>query len=398
MTSNSKDATPVALITGDGIGPEISAAVTEIVDASGARIEWLPCAAGERVFRGGDPTGLPAETIDTIRRCGVALKAPLATPLGGGERSANVRLRETFETFAAIRPAAFLPGLESQARFPGVDLILIRENLEDLYLGVEYGLERGVSVALKANSQINTRRICQAAFAVAQALGRRRVTGISKSNILKMTDGAFDRIFDEEATRWDGIEGDRILVDAAACRLVTRPESFDVIVTSNLYGDILSDLTAGLVGGLGVCASINLGRDVALFEAVHGTAPDIVGRNIANPTALLRAAVLLLDHIGQIAAARRIEEALALVLRDGTALTADLAAKGAGVSTSAFTRAIVAALARVNVDGATARWRAPSFDAIAGQSWPAEDLRTFVRGALPDAMAGAARAGVARAG
>ncbi|MCS0502052.1 isocitrate/isopropylmalate family dehydrogenase [Ancylobacter mangrovi] len=390
MTSNSTDAIPVALLPGDGIGPEISAAVTEIVDAAGAGIEWIPCAAGERVFRGGDPTGLPAATIDTIRRCGVALKAPLATPLGGGERSANVRLRETFETFAAIRPAAVLPGLEGHARFPGVDLVLIRENLEDLYLGLEYGLDRGVSVALKANSQTNTRRICQAAFAVAQALGRRRVTGISKSNILKVTDGGFDRIFDEEAARWKGIEADRILVDAAACRLVTRPESFDVIVTSNLYGDILSDLTAGLVGGLGVCASINLGREVALFEAVHGTAPDIAGRNLANPTALLRAAVLLLDHVGRFAAARRIERALALVLREGSALTSDLAANGAGVSTSDFTRTVIAAMSRVSAEGGTPQWRAPSFDAIEGRSWPSGELRDFLRGALPTAMKQAA--------
>ena len=281
----------VVLIEGDGIGPEISAAVVQILDAADAGIAWVPCLAGGRVFEAGDPSGVPSETVDAIRRCRAALKAPLATPLGRGERSANVTLRETLGTFAAIRPAKTLSARLPGTRFPETDLILIRENFEDLYMGIEFDLGRQVKAALKVTSEANTRRICKTAFALARALGRGRVTGISKSNILKQTDGSFDRIFDEEAALAEDIGSDRILVDAAACLLVTNPARFDVVVTSNLYGDILSDLTAGLVGGLGMCASVNLGQDVAIFEAVHGTAPDIAGRGLANPTALLQSAI-----------------------------------------------------------------------------------------------------------
>jgi isocitrate/isopropylmalate dehydrogenase len=382
MTDVSNQKVEVALIDGDGIGPEIAAAVTEILAAANAPIEWVPCLAGSRVFRQGDPSGLPAETIETIRRCKLALKAPLATPLGSGERSANVRLRETFETFAAVRPAKTLKGLEESSRFPEVDLILVRENLEDLYLGVEYDLGRNVVTALKVNSEENTRRICKATFAIARALGRKRVTGISKSNILKKTDGSFDRIFDEEAKLFPDLASDRMLVDAAACKFVTDPGRFDVVVTSNLYGDILSDLTAGLAGGLGVCASVNLGCDVAIFEAVHGTAPDIAGRNVANPTALLRAAIMLLDHIGQNDVARRVEGALSIVLQDGKVLTADLAAGGPAASTTDFTRAVIEALARVEPAGSDLRWHAPSLEGLADKGWKPDDLRSFVEANL----------------
>ncbi|KAA0695754.1 NAD-dependent isocitrate dehydrogenase [Neorhizobium sp. P12A] len=382
MTNVSKEKVEVALIDGDGIGPEIAAAVTEILAVAGARIEWVPCLAGSRVFLKGDPTGLPEETIETIRRCKLALKAPLATPLGGGERSANVRLRETFDTFAAVRPAKTLRGLEASSRFPEIDLILVRENLEDLYLGVEYDLGRNVFSALKVNSEKNTRRICKATFAIARALGRKRVTGISKSNILKRTDGSFDRIFDEEAKLYPDLIADRMLVDAAACKFVTDPGRFDVVITSNLYGDILSDLTAGLAGGLGVCASVNLGCDVAIFEAVHGTAPDIAGRNVANPTALLRAAIMLLDHIGQNDVARRVEGALSLVLQERKSLTADLAAGGPSVSTTAFTQAVIDALPKVElVDGET-RWHAPSLEGLSEMGWKPDDLRSFVQASL----------------
>jgi isocitrate dehydrogenase len=379
MTNERNGKVPVALIDGDGVGPEIAATVTRIVDAAGAQIEWIPCAAGARVFSQGDPTGLPQATIETIRRCKLALKAPLATPLGSGERSANVRMRETFETFAAIRPAKTLPGLAKNSRFPDVDMILVRENMEDLYLGVEYALDRNVFAAIKVNTEENTRRICKAAFAIARALGRKRVTGISKSNILKLTDGSFDRIFDEEAALAPDIASDRMLVDAAACKLVTDPQKFDVVVTSNLYGDILSDLTAGLAGGLGVCASVNLGCDVAIFEAVHGTAPDIAGRNIANPTALLRAAIMLLEHIGQHDAARRIEAALAIVLEQGTALTADLAGSQPSVSTTEFSDAIIDAISHGEIGGSAPQWRAPSFDDLADMGWKPDNLRAFVQ-------------------
>ena len=383
MNGDDDQKVEVALIDGDGVGPEIAAAVTDILDAAGARIEWARCAAGSRVFLTGDPSGLPAETIETIRRCKLALKAPLATPLGRGERSANVRLRETFDTFAAIRPAVTLPGLNRDPRFPNVDLILVRENLEDLYIGVEYDLGKNVFAALKVNSEANTRRICKAAFAVARAMGRKRVTGISKSNILKRTDGSFDRIFDEEASSFQDIASDRMLVDAAACKFVTDPGRFDVVVTSNLYGDILSDLTAGLAGGLGVCASVNLGCDVAIFEAVHGTAPDIAGRNIANPTALLRAAILLLDHVGQNDVARRVEGALSTVLLEGKALTSDLAGENPAVSTTEFARAIIEALPHVAIDPGAPHWRAPSFEGLSGLGWQPDDLRSFVQESLP---------------
>jgi isocitrate/isopropylmalate dehydrogenase len=379
MSVDQEQRISVALIDGDGIGPEIAAAVTQILDAAGAGIDWIACAAGGRVFQNGDPSGLPAETVATIRRCKLALKAPLATPLGSGERSANVTMRETLGTFAAVRPAKTLPGLQSNQRFPEVDIILIRENFEDLYIGVEYGLDRSVFAAIKVNSEQNTRRICKTAFAIAHAQNRKRVTGISKSNILKQTDGSFDRIFDEEAALASDIVSDRMLVDAAACMLVTDPGRFDVVVTSNLYGDILSDLTAGVVGGLGVCASVNLGCDVTIFEAVHGTAPDIAGRNVANPTALLRAAVLLLDHIGRDNIADKVEGALALVLKESTALTADLAGENPSVSTSQFAAAVIAALPRAKVDESRPRWRAPPVGALSDSGWAPDDLRRFVR-------------------
>ena len=386
MSINRVKSVPVALLDGDGIGPEITQAVTEIVAAANAAIEWVPCEAGARVFGRGDPTGLPEDTIAVIRRCKLALKAPLATPLGGGERSANVRLRETFETFAAVRPARTLPGLASNERFPTTDMILVRENMEDLYIGIEYALERNVFAAIKVNSEQNTRRICKTAFQIARAMGRKRVTGISKSNILKLTDGSFDRIFDEEASLATDIASDRMLVDAAACRLVTEPGKFDVVVTSNLYGDILSDLAAGLVGGLGVCASVNIGCDTAIFEAVHGTAPDIAGRNIANPTALLRAAIMLLDHIGQGDVAERIEGALIKVLTEGVSLTSDLASERPPVSTSQFARAVIAALPEVEITGQRSRWCPPFLERASEHGWKPDDLRGFVRSSFAQGL------------
>ncbi|NPD68679.1 NAD-dependent isocitrate dehydrogenase (plasmid) [Lichenicola cladoniae] len=377
MNETSERHANVVLIPGDGIGPEISDAVIGILDAAGARIDWVRCEAGGEVFKRGDASGVPAETVEAIRRCGVALKSPLATPLGRGERSANVTLREKLKTFAAVRPVRTLAGIRSPAAH--VDLVLIRENYEDLYIGMEYDLGEGVLAALKVNSERNTRTICRTAFDIARSQRRRHVTGISKSNILKKTDGMFDRIFDEEAARAHGIESGKLLVDAAACRLVQTPERFDVIVTSNLYGDILSDLTAGLAGGLGLAASVNLGRGVAMFEAVHGSAPDIAGRGTANPTALLRAAVLMLDHLGLHDAAGRIEAALALVFGEGRVRTADL---GGSASTSEFARAIVEALERAEPDADRLRWSASASEHDPVESQLPDDLRNYVAGVL----------------
>ncbi|WP_174286251.1 isocitrate/isopropylmalate family dehydrogenase [Sphingomonas bacterium] len=382
MTYKNNDLAPVVLIEGDGIGPEISEAVVRILAAADAGIDWIRCDAGGRVFAGGDASGLPRATIDAIRRCGVALKAPLATPIGHGERSANVTIREEFETFASVRPVRTLPGTQTSRARPDIDLILVRENFEDLYIGIEYDLGDGVVTSLKVNSAANTRRICETAFFIARSQKRRRVTGISKSNILKLSDGMFDRIFDEVAARYPEIESDRLLVDASACKLVTDPSRFDVLVTSNLYGDILSDLVAGLGGGLGVCASINLGDDVAIYEAVHGSAPDIAGRGIANPTALLRAALLMLDHIGRADVADRVDAALEAVLTGGETRTADLGPGGTQVGTGGFADAVIAALSSAGGSGSRLRWVPPSPGDIPGESRPAGNLRRLVHAKL----------------
>jgi isocitrate dehydrogenase (NAD+) len=336
---------PVSLIPGDGIGPEITAAVLDVLADAGAgeRITWERCSAGMEAFRaGGDP--LPPETLASIRATRVALKGPLETPVGAGFRSVNVALRQEFDLFANVRPAR---SVLRNWRFSGVDIVLIRENTEGLYSGVEHYIKIGDDPRAAAESvAIATRhgseRIVRFAFEHALARGRKRVTLVHKANILKMASGLFLEAGKNIAREYEGrVSFDDRIVDAAAMQLVVKPETFDVIVTSNLFGDILSDLIAGLVGGLGVTPGANIGRDAAIFEAVHGTAPDIAGRNVANPSALLLAACLMLEHLGMPDVAASVRAAVERVLHEGKTLTRDL---GGSASTTEFATAVRAQL------------------------------------------------------
>ena len=311
----------ITLIPGDGIGPEVTEAVVRILTASGVSIEWEPQVAGIAAF---ERTGqaLPVELIDSIRRNKVALKGPVTTPIGQGFTSVNVGLRKALDLFANLRPVWNLPGVES--RFQGVDLVIVRENTEDLYAGLEHEVVPGVVESLKIITEKASTRIAHFAFRHATKHGRSKVTSIHKANIMKLSDGLFLDCVRRAARDYIGITYEERIVDAACMQLVMYPEQFDVLVLPNLYGDIVSDLCAGLVGGLGVVGAANLGTDIGVFEAVHGSAPDIAGKHLANPTALLLSAVLMLRHIDEGAAADRIMQALGAVLTAGTVRTRDL--------------------------------------------------------------------------
>ena len=311
----------ITLIPGDGIGPEVTEAVVRILTASGVSIEWEPQVAGIAAF---ERTGqaLPVELIDSIRRNKVALKGPVTTPIGQGFTSVNVGLRKALDLFANLRPVWNLPGVES--RFQGVDLVIVRENTEDLYAGLEHEVVPGVVESLKIITEKASTRIAHFAFRHATKHGRRKVTSIHKANIMKLSDGLFLDCVRRAARDYIGITYEERIVDAACMQLVMYPEQFDVLVLPNLYGDIVSDLCAGLVGGLGVVGAANLGTDIGVFEAVHGSAPDIAGKHLANPTALLLSAVLMLRHIDEGAAADRIMQALDAVLTAGAVRTRDL--------------------------------------------------------------------------
>jgi isocitrate dehydrogenase (NAD+) len=328
----------ITLIPGDGIGPEVTGAVVRIVDAAGVRVEWDTQDAGQTaVDRCGDP--LPASLLESIRRHRVALKGPVTTPIGRGFTSVNVGLRKALDLFANLRPVFNLPGVPS--RFGHVDLVLVRENTEDLYSGLEHEVVPGVMVSLKVITRTASTRIARFAFDYARQHGRQRVTAVHKANIMKMGDGLFLACAREVAAQHPEVAYDERIVDAACMHLALRPETFDVLVMPNLYGDIVSDLCAGLVGGLGVVGSANLGSDIAVFEAVHGTAPDIAGQGLANPTALLLSAVMMLRHIGEAEAAGRIRDALEKALASPEGRTRDL---GGTATTASFTDAVCAAL------------------------------------------------------
>jgi isocitrate dehydrogenase (NAD+) len=328
----------ITLIPGDGIGPEITEAVVRILDAAGVSINWDRHDAGQlAVERTGQP--LPEALLDSIRERKVALKGPVTTPVGRGFTSVNVGLRKALDLFVNLRPVANLPGLDT--RFDNVDLVIVRENTEDLYSGLEHVVVPGVVESLKITTAQAATRIAEFAFEYARRHGRRRVTAVHKANIMKLGDGLFLDSFRTVAARYPDIQSDDRIIDAACMQLVMRPEQFDVLVLPNLYGDIVSDLCAGLVGGLGVVPGANLGTTTAVFEAVHGTAPDIAGRDIANPTALLLSALLMLRHIGEDAAADRIRQALEATVRAGVR-TRDL---GGTVGTRAFADEIISRLA-----------------------------------------------------
>jgi isocitrate dehydrogenase (NAD+) len=328
----------LTLIPGDGIGPEVSAAVLSIIEAAGVTIEWERFDVG---IRAEELTGssLPDEAIQSIRRNGVALKGPVTTGIGSGFTSVNVRLRKALDLYANLRPVRKLPGVETP--FGDVDLVVVRENTEDLYAGIEHEVVPGVIESLKIITEKGSTRIAAFAFDYAVKFGRKRVTAIHKANIMKKSDGLFLDCFRRVAAGYPAIEHDEMIVDTACMKLVMNPLQFDVLVMENLYGDIISDLAAGLVGGLGVVPGANLGAEAAIFEAVHGTAPDIAGKGLANPTALLLSAVMMLRHLGEEYAASRIEAALHKVLAGREKTTPDLGGKA---STTEFTAAIIAAL------------------------------------------------------
>jgi isocitrate dehydrogenase (NAD+) len=324
----------ITLIPGDGIGPEVSAAVVRIFKAAGVDVDWERHDAGVAAFKRYNQS-LPVAVLDSIRRNKVALKGPLTTPIAEGFTSVNVGLRKALDLYANLRPVRNLPGVES--RFANVDIIIVRENTEDLYAGLEHQIIPGVVESLKIITEKASTRIARFAFEYARANGRRTVTAIHKANIMKLSDGLFLESTRKVSHEFIDIAYDERIVDAVCMQLVMRPERFDVLVLPNLYGDIVSDLCAGLVGGLGVVPGANLGLDMAVFEAVHGSAPDIADKNLANPTALLLSALMMLEHIGETDRAGRIRSALDRVLTAGVVRTHDL---GGTASTTEFTDAV----------------------------------------------------------
>jgi len=328
----------VTVIPGDGIGPEVVGAAIRLVDAAGGRVTWEQAEAGASVFRRGIPSGVPEETIASVGRTRTVLKGPLETPVGYGEKSANVTLRKLFETFANIRPARELPGVLTPYSGRGIDLIIVRENVEDLYAGIEHMQTPDVAQCLKIISRLGCQRIARTALECARAEGRTKVAAATKANIMKLTEGMLAREFALAAREYPELETSHIIVDNAAHQLVKAPEQFEVIVTTNMNGDILSDLTSALVGGLGFAPSANLGSEVAIFEAVHGSAPKYAGADVANPSAVILSAVMMLRHLGQFPAADRLEQAVLRTLEDGIH-TRDVPT-GAPVGTRAYADAV----------------------------------------------------------
>ncbi len=324
----------ITLIPGDGIGPEVSESVVRIFKVAGVEIEWERHDAGVLAFEKTGET-LPVALLDSIRRNKVALKGPVTTPIGQGFTSVNVGLRKALDLFANLRPVRNLPGVQS--RYTDVDLIIVRENTEDLYAGLEHEVVPGVVESLKIITERASTNIARFAFEFARTYGRKRVTAIHKANIMKLSDGLFLDSCRKVSREFIDIPYDERIVDAACMHLVMHPEKLDVLLLPNLYGDIVSDLCAGLVGGLGVVPGANMGVDCAVFEAVHGSAPDIADQNLANPTALLLSGLLMLDHIGERQRAQRIRDALSRVLTAGAVRTRDL---GGTASTTEFTDAI----------------------------------------------------------
>ena len=327
----------ITLIPGDGIGPEVTAAARQVLDASGVEFKWTEAPAGVAALEAlGDP--LPEATVEAVRSADATLKGPATTPTGVGFRSINVALRQKLTLYANFRPARSLPGIKT--RYEDVDLIVVRENTEGLYSGLEHVVVPGVVESLRIITAVASERIAKFAFETAVRQDRKRVTCVHKANILKLSDGLFLDSCRKIAADFPSIEFDDCIVDAAAMKLVSNPHQFDVMVMENLFGDILSDLTSGLVGGLGVTPSANIGDGMAVFEAVHGSAPDIAGKGIANPTAIILSGVLMLRYLGEKEAADRVEEAVRSVLAAGKALTGDLGGKA---TTQQYTDAVLAA-------------------------------------------------------
>ncbi len=327
----------VTLIPGDGIGPEVAAATVEAVNATGVKIDWETVELSAEII---EKTGssLPQYVLDSLERTGVGLKGPVTTPVAGGFRSVNVALRKTLDLFANVRPVFTLPGLKTRFQDVNIDMVIFRENTEDLYSGLEHEVVKDVVESLKIITRYASLRIANYAFAYARKNRRKKVTAVHKANIMKLSDGLFIRCCREVATQYPDIAYNELIVDNAAMQLVMRPETFDILLLPNLYGDIVSDLAAGLVGGLGVVPGANMGEKCAVFEAVHGSAPDIAGHGVANPTALMSSAILMLRHLGETDAADRLQRAIMATYAEGTNLTRDV---GGTATTREFTDAVI---------------------------------------------------------
>jgi isocitrate dehydrogenase (NAD+) len=328
----------ITLIPGDGIGPEVTLAVVRILEATGVKFEWERFAAGAEAYES-QGEYIPADLYESIERNRVALKGPVTTPVGGGFKSINVTLRKRFDLYANFRPVRNLPGLET--KWPGVDLIVVRENTEGEYVGLEHEVVPGVVEAIKVITEKGSTRIARFAFEYARRHGRKKIHSIHKANIMKMSDGLFLRCARKVAEEFPDIQYGEHIIDNTCMQLVMNPFQYDVLLLENLYGDIVSDLCAGLVGGLGLVPGANLGAECAIFEAVHGSAPDIAGKDIANPTALLQSAILMLRHLDEMGAADRIDRALETVYRERRTLTRDV---GGTAGTSQFADAVLAAM------------------------------------------------------
>ena len=329
----------IAILPGDGIGPEIMDATLEILSAVGFEADYVPLEAGlSAVEKGLDP--MPMETIERIREIGIALKSPTTTPSGGGHTSANVTLRKQLDLFANVRPAKTLPGVKGPFADKDLDIIIVRENTEDLYAGIEYMAHPDVAQSIKVITRQGSARLFEYTFKMAIEQKREKVTVVHKANIMKLSDGLFLEEFYKAAERYPQINANDIIVDNCCMQLVTKPQQFDVLVTENLYGDIISDLCAGLVGGLGLAPGANIGVNCAVFEAVHGSAPDIAGKGVANPTALLMSAVMMLRHLGHHEQADRIQTSVLRVCADGKCLTIDLGGKA---GTKEYAREVIMA-------------------------------------------------------
>ncbi|MFN7936157.1 MAG: isocitrate/isopropylmalate family dehydrogenase [Bryobacteraceae bacterium] len=331
---------PVTLLPGDGIGPEVAAATVRAVDATGVAIEWDRVElSGEVIER--TRQSVPDTVIESLNRTRVGLKGPVTTPVAGGFQSVNVALRKKFDLFANVRPVRSLAGIKTRFQDVAIDMVIFRENTEDLYSGLEHEVVTDVVTSLKVITRTASTRIAKYAFEYARRNGRKKVTAIHKANIMKLGDGLFLRCCRETALLFPEIEYKELIVDNASMQMVMRPETFDLLLLPNLYGDIVSDLAAGLVGGLGLVPGANMGEGHAVFEAVHGSAPDIAGKGIANPTALMQSAVMMLLYLGERDAANRLQNAISKVYAEGKTVTADI---GGSATTDQFTDAVIAAL------------------------------------------------------
>jgi isocitrate dehydrogenase (NAD+) len=328
----------VTLIPGDGIGPEVSNATVRMIEAAGAKIDWIERSATPLVGRRKGETELNP-IVESIRKTRVALKGPITTPVGSGHRSINVALRKALDLYANLRPVTHLPGLKTP--FEQVDLVIVRENTEDLYSGLEHEVAPGVVESLKVITEYASSRIAHFAFDYARRMGRKKVTAVHKANIMKLSDGLFLHTIREVAKEYPEIELNDYIIDNCCMQLVMRPERFDILLLENLYGDIVSDLCAGLVGGLGLVPGANIGAEYSLFEAVHGSAPDIAGKHLANPTAMMLSAILMLRYLDQTEVADRAEHAINKVYAEGKHLTHDVGGKA---TTDEYTAAVIGAL------------------------------------------------------